>query len=395
MAGMYNDYEFYVEAIHPSGLPTYQSGHASAVRQFKVEAKHAEEFAIRQLGKWWSETETTPVLPAPFPFDNLSGLDRKRGRLNMVATGFTMEALSTCCFNNNSRVDQGVSSTTDIDFMEVYFDDDETPTPPVDESPGDPPLDNTQCFLKVTVFYEENPCDCVTFDPLTGEWSANAEILPGTCVSSERNPSYEMYTLPTGNLVWEDLPAGSDAENAARRLKADTYAYQIVPKADIVVHWHNVPVNRLCEIETHLRRFQGTVNDLAWGDVLSCDRTPPEGSTSCPCTQYEPETILFVDWQEDRSKRTDAFGGMANAVESNMNTTTLKLNFKQKRIEKPTTASYSDSDDCPDENDVVYGWNHLFLDREGSGNDAWMRVIVESTGEPIFPLKSFSDIFYP
>ena len=86
---------------------------------------------------------------------------------------------------------------------------------------------------------------------------------------------------------------------------------------------------------------------------------------------------------------------MANAVESNMNTTTLKLNFKQKRIEKPTSASYSDSDDCPDENDIVYGWNHLFLDREGTGNDAWMRVIVESTGEPIFPLKSFSDIFYP
>jgi hypothetical protein len=81
-----------------------------------------------------------------------------------------------------------------------------------------------------------------------------------------------------------------------------------------------------------------------------------------------------------------------------MNTTTLKLIFKQKRIERPSpTASYSDTNPCPDNDDEAYGWNHLFLDREGpvDGTGDWMRVVVEATGEPLFELKNFVDIFYP
>ncbi len=394
MTGMYNDYDFYVEAVHPSGVPNYQSGHATATRRFKCEARRAEEFAIRQLGKFYTASSRFPVLPAPFPFDDSLGLSLRRGRLNLVATGFQIEPICPQCFNNNVNQDEGIKKTTDINQMEVYFDTDEGP--PEEESTSNPELDNEKCLAIVTVFYEENICDCAYFNESTEEWDVHAELLPGTCLSVERNPSYEMYTLPNGNLAWEDLPSGTPEEDAARRLKADTYAFKIIPKSDIVVWWHNVPVSRLCTIETHLAKFRGCVNDLAWGEVLQCDRLPDEGSVSCGCAQYEPETILFVDWQEDRSKRTDAFGSMSTFSEYNMNTTTLKLMFKQKRIEKESNASssYSDSDDCPDENDVVYGWNHLFLDRE-TGPDEWMRVVIESTGQPIFPLRSFSNIMYP
>ena len=83
----------------------------------------------------------------------------------------------------------------------------------------------------------------------------------------------------------------------------------------------------------------------------------------------------------------------------NMNTTTLKLVFKQKRIERPTpTASYSDTNPCPDDDDEAYGWNHLFFDRntEDDSPGEWMRVAVDNAMEdPLFPLKNFVDIFYP
>jgi hypothetical protein len=210
-----------------------------------------------------------------------------------------------------------------------------------------------------------------------------------------------MLTLPNGNLVWRDLPKDTPEEQAARQLKADSYAYKIIPKADIIVNWHNVPVRNLCAIENHLREFRGSVNSQAWGDILNCD-APPTDEAACGCGQYEPETIMFIDFQEDRSQRTDAFGGFStsgNFGQKNMNTTTLKLIFKQKRIAKETpTASYSDSDDCPDDNDEAYGWNHLFFDRntEDDSPGEWMRVSVDNaTEDPLFPLKNFVDIFYP
>jgi hypothetical protein len=273
-----------------------------------------------------------------------------------------------------------------------------------DEGEG---ADNSCCECVVTLTYEENPCDCCGYDNTNGasptyrEWIAHSDILPGTCVSVERNPAYEMLTLPNGNLVWRDLPSATVDEQRARQLKSDSYAYKIIPKADIIVSWHNVPVRNICAIENHLRNFRGTVNDLAWGNVLQCDAAPV-APTACGCGQYEPETIMFIDYQEDRSKRTDAFGGnflVAGDPANNMNTTTLKLIFKQKRIERPTpTASYSDSDDCPDDNDEAYGWNHLFFDwnTEDDSPGEWMRVAVDNaTEDPLFALRSFSDIFYP
>jgi hypothetical protein len=380
---IYNDYDFDVLAVHPSGMLTYQSGKASSQRKFRVPAEKAEEFALRLLGKFYSSSGPEfPALPAPFPFDQTANLGY--GQVNLVASDFSIEPLSVCSFNNMHTLDAGsngtetdlISDPTKFDQMERYFGD-------------DPESDNSDAHSIVIITYVENPCDCAVFNYTTREWEVNAEILPNTCISVERNPAYEMFTLPNGNLVWEDI-----AEEDNRRLKADSYAYKIIPKADIIVHWHNVPVNRLCQIETHLTQFRGCVNEQAWGDPLFCDYVGLDGSGNPGegCSNYEPETILFVDWQEDRSKRTDAFGGMRIGDQyDNRNTTTLKLFFKQKRIFEAANTTNSRSDDNVDR---VYGWNHLFLDRE-TGDDVWMRVLIETTGLPLFPLRAFSDIMYP
>jgi hypothetical protein len=408
---MYNDYEFDVLEVHPSGLLSYQSGKVTTSRKFKMSCEYAEEFVLRQLGKFWSAATPyatppsagypSPVLPVPFPFDWSNGQPKKYGRMNLVASSFSIEPLSAACFGNNLIGDRvPVGDPADIGQMAMYFE----PTP-INPDPLDPPVDNSCCECIVTISYEENPCDCCGYEPGDRDWVVDQYILPGTCLSVERNPAYEMVTIPSANLVWRDMPNSTPDEQVRRQLRSDSYAYRIIPKADIIVSWHNVPVRNICAIENHLRDFRGAVNDQAWGDVLDCDAAPTD-SAACGCGQYEPETILFVDFQEDRSKRTDAFGGnylISTDTANNMNTTTLKLVFKQKRVERPTpTASYSDSDDCPDDNDEAYGWNHLMFDQASGGEAAddfggeWMRVAVDNaTEDPLFPIKNFVDIFYP
>jgi len=364
---IYDDYTFIVEAVHPSAHLTYQSRHASTSRKFKIPCQNAEEFVLRQLGKFYDQTDTeTPRLPAPYPFTEGGATDY--GQISLVATGFTIEPVSGVCLNTSGGTpDNNIDTPTSIVQLEKYW----------YENPGvnDPADECCQCLATVT--YEENPCDCMTFDGETGLWTVHEFILPNTCASVERNPSYEMFTLPNGNLIWADLP-----ENENRKLKQDSFAYKVIPKADIIVSWHNVPVNKLCQIESHLREFRGCVNNAIWGEQLSCDDVS-EGSGVGGCSYYEPETIMFVDYQEDGQFHTDAFGGMRqDGPVSNRNTTTLKLIFKQKRI--------------PNDLDPVnpYGWNHLFMDRE-TGVDSWMRVQVESTGEDLFQLASFNTIMYP
>jgi len=405
MTNMYNDYDFPVEAVHPSGLPQYQSGKVTASRKFKVPCNLAEEFALRQIGKFLEidledialpAVYKQPLLPAPFPFDS-AGI-RGYGQFDLVAASFSIESISNCCFSVRYLDEEfpgerltNISDPTDLDQMERYF---YRVTEESGQDADDLADQNAECECIVTISYEENPCDCSFFNVTTGEWESNDAILPNTCISVERNPAYEMFTLPNAALIWKDLPSGTVDLDATRRLQADSYAYKLIPKADIIVSWHNVPVKYLCIIENHLREFRGKVNSSAWGDVLFCD-SPPENPAACGCGQYEPETILFVDFQEDRSKRTDGFGVSQTW---NMNTTTLKLFFKQKRIERPTpTASYSDSDDCPDDNDLAYGWNHLFLDRTAAdGGGQWARVAISGGDEdPIFPLMSFNTILYP
>lgn len=371
---MYNGYSYDVRSASPSGLLSYESGHARTERQFMMSCIDAEDFALRQIGKFFvTTTFPSPVLPAPFPFDPLTGGPRKYGRLNMVAKDFRIEPICESCFNNDdSRPDDRIGDPVNIDTMDRYF----WPVGHANQAT------NPDCLCRVYIKYEENPCDCTTYDTIFGEWNTHPDILKNTCISVERNPAYELFTLPNTNLVWSDLPAGPD-----RQLKADSHAFQIIPKADIIVHWHNIPVVSLCKIETHLLSFRQTVNNADWGGVLLCD---PQASESAQpgilkCQDYEKETILFVDWQEDRSFRTDAFGGLNNGME--MNTTTLKLFFKQKRVIDPFTGK-------------TVGWNHLFMDRSDSNpaNDQWSRVKIDKGGgqtADLFKLKSFISILEP
>jgi hypothetical protein len=381
---MYNDLDFTVEPVKPSGLLSYVSGRATSQRQFKVLAEFAEEFALRLLGKYYKSSlgYYSPILPAPFPFND--GASARFGRLNMVAVGFTISELSVCCFQiatvgeESDDFETVISDPTDFDQMERYFGRHEG-------------SDNSDCFSLVTIYYEENPCDCCTWDSVTKTWSSHAEILPNTCISVERNPAYEMFTLPNASLVWKNVLDGSGNQT---NLKADSYAYKIIPKADIIVSWHNVPVMNLCQIESHLKDFRGKVNQEEWGDSILCgydDLTNTESDDRIDCTLYEPETILFIDFEEDRSRRTDAFGG--NYSDINMNTTTLKLHFKQKRVEYEFGESGSDASVSDDDTGIA-GWNHLFYDAD-SESGAWRRVVVKSTQTPIFQLRAFSDIMYP
>lgn len=380
MVTMYNGYDFVVEAVNPSGIISYQSNHATAVRKFLVPCKDAEELALRLLGKFYTssyggEEYTVPILPAPYPFSPAA--NKNYGHLNLVAVGFSIEPGPPCCFGvnylNASEVETHViTDPTSLPQMERYW----------SELAG---ADNSECLCILNVQYEENPCDCVEWNANDLTWTADDEILPGTCVSVERNPAYEIFTLPNSNLVWKNI---LDGQGQQVQLKADSYAYKIIPKADIIAHWHNVPVSRLCEIETHLRGFRGTVNQEEWGSPLLCYDALlfPQS-----CSLYEPETILFIDFQEDRSRRTDAFGG--NYPDVNMNTTTLKLIFKQKRVELEFGPSGSNASVSDDDTGIA-GWNHLFNDSD-TEPDAWMRVVIKSTQNPIFPLRAFRDIFYP
>lgn len=381
---MYNDLDFTVEPIEPSGLISYQSNHATSQRVFKVLAEYAEEFALRVLGKYYKASEGyfSPILPAPFPMND--GASARFGRITMVATGFNIEPLSKCCFQlatvgeESGDFSSVISDPTDFDQMERYFGRHEG-------------SDNSDCFSKVTIFYEENPCDCCFWNSTTKSWESHSEILPNTCISTERNPAYEMFTLPNAALVWKNV---LDGQGQQVQLKADSYAYKIIPKSDIIVHWHNVPVLYLCQIESHLRDFRGKVNQEEWGESILCnwnDITNSPSDDRIDCEYYEPETILFIDFQEDRSKRTDAFGG--NIVDVNMNTTTLKLHFKQKRVEMEFGASGSDVSVSDDDTGIA-GWNHLFYDSDTEPG-AWRRVVVKADQTPIFKLRAFSDIMYP
>lgn len=388
---MYNDYTFEVEAVHPSGLLTYQSGHATTQRKFKVPCQYAEEFALRLLGKYRkvdvSPLYESPILPAPFPFDYNQNLNA--GQMNMVAKGFTINPIAGCCFNvyytnSSDEPSEVITDPTAFNQLEKYY-----------HFGREEEFSNDQeeCLCEVVVSYEENPCDCLLWNSESSQWEADDEILPGTCVSVERNPAYEMFTLPNANLVWKSI---LDAQGSQTPLKADSYAYQIIPKADIIVHWHNVPIQYLAFIESHLMQFRGHVNQEEWGRSIICPRydgtVEPPGSTYIYDYLHEPETILFVDWQEDRSNRTDAFGDNLNAY--NMNTTTLKLIFKQKRVELNLGPDNSQSVSASDDDTGIAGWNHMFTDNDIEVG-AWRRVVVKSTQQPIFPLRAFSDILYP
>lgn len=374
--------EFPIKAVHPSGVVQYQSGQATSTRSFVVRCHQAQELGLRALGKFYKFGEfETPMLPAIFPYDLSDRVGYAPQQMQMIAIGFEVDPLSACCFNNfhkvetedgNTLEDQCIESLEAAGTLEKYYVQEANP------EPGGSGIDtNVECMCKVNISYAETPWDCtyLDFEDPESEGSENPAylLLENTAIASERSSGYEMYTLPNRNLVWADVDDGPD-----KMLKGDTYATAMIPTADITITWFNVPMKHLCAIETHLSRFRGTVNKEPFDLLTKCkcsqygceegtgSESPAPGAVSDDCS-YEPETVMFMDWQEERSQRTRAFGPM--------DTTTLTLRFKQKRIAVDTGEDGSI--------DFICGWNHLLCDRETSTNlgSPWQRVKVKLGGE--------------
>jgi len=373
-----NPADFPIKAVHPSGIPQYQSGQATAQRSFVCKCHQAQELGLRALGKFYKEGEfEIPWLPAEFPVWDRASVIKQQMRL--VATAFEIVPLSACCFNNfrvDSNVsppqlkDQCIENLAAISTLERYYALDTTP------SEGGSGIDEeSECMCQVNVTYSERPWDCTYLDLPDAESESGYLLLENTAIATERSGGYELYTLPNRNLVWADVVDGPD-----KMLKGDTYATVMVPTADITVTWFNVPVKHLCAIETHLAKFRGTVNKEPFDLLTMCmcadpyvcedgtdsTQSPSPGAASTDCS-YEPETVMFMNWQEERSQRTRAFAPM--------DTTTLTLQFKQKRIVVDTNED--------GQVDKICGWNHLLCDRETDTNagSPWQRVKVKLPSE--------------
>ena len=375
MTEMYYGYPYKIQSVAPSNLPQYQGGRLSTERAFLVQCGYAQDFALRMMGKLYVPQEfETPQLPAPYPIGSFfTPSNIYTSRLKMVAAGFRVESYGECCFTGKYEVRD---PETDEYVERAYIDDatsllqSERYFPiEINESSELIVSDDCKCICKVVINYDEKPWDCAFPD---------VDVLEHTALSIERSAGYEMFTLPNRNLMWADIVASEETDS---QLKGDTYASVIIPKTDITVTWHNVPVKRLCEIEAHLTKYRGTVNGCAFTLLSEClcagTDTPDEScdSSITDTCKFEAETILFVDWSEDKQARTRGF--------YKMNTTSLVLHFKQKRIEMDSG---------------VAGWNHLYLDRSGTGiaPGPWQRVVVkrgDNWTEPLFKLKNFSNIF--
>lgn len=333
---MFDEYNFEVEAVNPSGIVSVSDGKVSATRKFAVRSENAEELGLRLLGKYYQNgVYDLPVLPAKYPSQ----------RFSLVAKSFDIEQLSVCKF----VLPDGLVFITDLEDevqLEQYL-------------TGE---NSTDSHAVVTVQYSEPDWDCDGVEGIEAE----------TALSLEINPAYEMFTLPNRTLIWDPVVEGD------REFKGDSYAYKIIPKSDVIVSWHNIPVSQVEVVLNGLKEYRGTVNDAAWGGLIFCmasgSSSDDEGGNI-----FEPETLMFIDVEEDRSKRTTGFRGSAWT----MDTTTLKLHFKEKDIF---------------EGEEHYGWNHLFLDNSANGAPAgslWTRVFkkngnVESL---LFTPMSFANIF--
>lgn len=387
MTRMTENLPFCVTAVAPSGLVQCQNGRVSSVRQFLVQATRAEEFGLRMLGKWRGAGGTVeyelPRLPAYFPYSYASGTPKvfqetKPWPFRMIATGFSITPVDECCFNSLSQVGTGpvtalITDAQSIAQAERYY--------AVDED--NEAIMNSQCKMQVTVQYDECPWDCT--GPDDDENTENVDILENTAISVERSSAYTLQTLPNRNLFWADLPG---PEN---QLKGDTFATIIIPTADITVDWYNIPLSLLCEIESHLSKYRNRVNCTTFTVLRDCmcfasldESCNPSDSTETEC-QFEPETVLFIDWEELKEQRTRGF--------RLMDTTTLRLVFKQRRIDTSSAASALPQ---------IVGWNHLYCDSTDTATEGgWRRVgrtVVDAFGpttRPLYEGLNMNNMFDP
>jgi hypothetical protein len=379
MTRMCSSYTFDVDAMPSPQLPQYSGGRVTASRVFRVPCQYAEEFALRQIGKYHGNgLFTLPQLPAKYPTDLYAETAPPYRQLNLVATSFSISQISTGNFNSHymtpEQGDRLVSCIKDpesplqmekgYNFSFVY-DDEQMDPPTIEESPS------CECIAAVQINYEEPPWHCTGPTSETDEMSVS--IMPETALSVDKSAGYEMYTLPNRTLQWKNITSGD------RALKGDSYATIIIPKRDIVVDWHNVPVSKLCQIEKRLTDLRGTVNDQDLLILSECLSVSTEEETSAAVNDdcmFQRDTLLFIDWSEEKQFRTTAF--------RKMNTTTLRLQFKQKRVFTGGDPEY-------------VGWNHLFCDRftDSLNFPAWQEVEVKlGTGtQPLYVRKDFGTIF--
>lgn len=381
---MRTGYTYTVKEVAPQMQPSVSGLTSSAERQFILPCQYAQDFGLRALGKFYNPAIfETPELPVEYPIDTYNvgtseWTTMYPQQVRLRAVGFRVEPPSDKCFNNDYVLRDGesfqivpgaVEDISSVWQLSRHW------KMAATSDPAELPIatDDPCCMCVVAVEYQEQWWQCLWTDAVTTTATEGAlQWLNETAFRVDRVASYELFTRPSRSLVWDGKAPPDD------QIGPDSHAVVIIPSAEVTVEWHNIPVARLCELETHLNCFRNTVNSsvptlfnrcpcsqsLLAGE--NCD-TPAEG-TDC---QYEPETLLFVDYAEDKNRRTNMFGPM--------DTTTLVLTFKHKRI---ATAL----------NQVV-GHNHLLYDKVmGAGDDDWRRVKVQG-GTDMFPLKDFNKMF--
>ena len=295
-----------------------------------------------------------PELPIEFPWD--SEAHTQMGR--MSAIGFSINPLCEPCFNSYFPNDQWMTDPSSYEQMEVYY---------INPREGyEPPVVADDCKCLVRIDYATPPWTCTATD-------LNGAILDNTAIRVRRTSGYELFTVPTRSLVWDDLFDGPD-----KQLKGDSNATITIPKADISVEWFNVPTRYLCQIGAHLGAFRNTVNQAIFGDFLDCESFSESSGSAATCNEYEPETLLFVDWEEIEQYRTTSF--------RLMDSTALRIRLKQKRVVDPVDSA-------------VKGWNHLYSDRTRGDTPTgkWMRVKQQGVGAAtdLFKIQSWANLLNP
>lgn len=367
-----------VKEVAPQTPPSVTGLQSSAERRFKLPCQWAQDFGLRALGKLYEQgTYDLPELPVDYPLSTygVTGWDESYPqRLKLRAVGFRVESPSDYCFNND-----------------IYNRSTEEPEPAVIEEIRSPftlarhwKMSDTLGPESLPVAISDNCCECVVSIQYEEQWwhclwsdAVNREGAPSwlgeTAFKVDRVSSYELYTRPSRPLIWE----GETGTN--QRLGPDSHAVTIIPSTEITVEWHNIPVSKLCELEGHLNQYRQTVNcsEVTFFRHCNCAQTSAYNVTcdeepeNC---QYEADTLLFVDYAEDKNRRTAQFGPM--------DTTTLVLTFKHKRIRTGL--------------DEIVGHNHLLYDKTTSNeDDDWKKVHVQmGTGNvDLFAGKDFNKLF--
>ena len=345
----------------PFAVPKYAGGSMTASRSFRVPCRNAQEFAFRQMGRYYEAgLYEDPWLPAEFPWDADDNTEMPR----MVAIGFDITPIAECCFHAGlSEETQSLVNTESWSTMERYY--------YTDAEVGEG-ASNSECDCLVRIDYANPPWNCVDTDFEIGT------LLSHTAIRVRRTSGYELFTVPTRSLVWSELvPVAPNPVPVDAQLKGDSNATILIPKADISIEWYNIPTRYLCQVGAHLDAFRNTVNNAAFGDFLDCESYSESSGSAATCNESEAETILFVDWEEIEQYRTNCF--------RYMDSTAIRIRLKQKRV--------------VDVDDSVVGWNHLMWDGTRTGTPPWqwgrVKQVINGDMVDLFRQTDWSTLLNP